>query len=106
MPKSGRTQPPRTPPGPPASAKEGAAAVIKTAVKLFDRQDGAGVENRLLASILFTAAFDVLDRITDADQKKALARRVHAGAYERVEGDAEGEFSGGYEGRKSAAPET
>jgi hypothetical protein len=67
-------------------------------VKLFDRRDGAGVENRLLASILFTAAFDVLDRITDADQKKALARRVHAGAYERMEGNAEGGFTAGNEG--------
>jgi hypothetical protein len=39
-----RTQPPRLPPGPPACAKEGAAAVLKAAVKLFDRQDGAGVD--------------------------------------------------------------
>jgi hypothetical protein len=57
------------------------------------------VENRLLASILFTAAFDVLDRMEDAGQKKALARRVHAGAYERMEGHAEGKFSAGNEGR-------
>jgi hypothetical protein len=71
-----RTQPPRNPPGPPASAKAGAAAVIAAATKLFDRQDGEGLEKRLLASILFTAAFDVLDRITDAEQKAALARRV------------------------------
>ena len=65
-----RTAPPRSPAGPPASLKEGAAAVIAAATKLFDRQDGEGVEKRLLASILFTAAFDVLDRITDAEQKK------------------------------------
>ena len=99
-----RTAPPRPPAGPPASAKEGAAAVIKTAVKLFDRQDGAGVEKRLLASILFTAAFDVLDRITDAEQRKTLARRVHAGAYERMEGHAEGEFSAGNEGPGRGEP--
>jgi hypothetical protein len=103
MPKR-RTQPPRPPAGPPASLKEGAAAVIKTAVKLFDRQDGAGVENRLLAPILFTAAFDVLDRITDAEQRKALARRVHAGAYERMEGNAEGGFIAGNEGPGVAEP--
>jgi hypothetical protein len=35
----------------------------------------------LLASILFTASFDVLDRIADEDQRKKLARRVHPGAY-------------------------
>ena len=50
------------------------------------------------ASILFTAAFDVLDRITDVDQRKTLALRVHAGAYERIEGYAEGGFSAGNEG--------
>jgi hypothetical protein len=61
--KFGCTQPPRPPAGPPASTKDGAAAVIAAATKLFDRQDGEGVEKRLLASILFTAAFDVLDRI-------------------------------------------
>jgi hypothetical protein len=54
--KFGRTAPPRPPAGPPASAKEGAAAVIKAAVKLFNRQDGNGVDKRLLAEILFHAA--------------------------------------------------
>jgi hypothetical protein len=98
MPKGRRTAPPRPPPGPPASLKEGAAAVIRAATKLFDRQDGEGVEKRLLASILFTAAFDVLDRITDEDQKKALARRVHAGAYGRMVGHEESGFSAGNEG--------
>src|SRR5215813_9951588 len=64
----------------------------------LDRQDGEGVEKRLLASILFTAAFDVLDRITDEDQRKALARRVHAGAYDRMVGNKESGFSTGNEG--------
>jgi hypothetical protein len=98
MPKHGRTTPPRKPPGPPASAKEGAAAVLKAATKLFDRQDGEGVEKRLLASILFTAAFDVLDRITDGEQKTALAERVHASAYGRMVGHEETGFSAGNEG--------
>jgi hypothetical protein len=93
--KFGRTAPLRPPAGPPASLKAGAASVIAAATKLFDRQDGEGVEKRLLASILFTAAFDVLDRITDAEQKQALARRVHAGAYERMEGEGAGGFSAG-----------
>jgi hypothetical protein len=39
--------------------------------------------------------FEILDKITDAEQKKALARRVHAGAYERMEGNVEGGFSAG-----------
>jgi hypothetical protein len=100
-----RTAPPRNPPGPPASLKAGAAAVIAAATKLFDRQDGEGVEKRLLASILFTAAFDVLDRITDAEQKNALARRVHASAYERMAGTAEADFEAGHAGPgRDAAP--
>jgi hypothetical protein len=75
--------------------KAGAAAVIAAATKLFDRQDGEGVEKPLLASILFTAAFDVLDRINDAEQKQALARRAHAGAYGRMVGNEESGFSAG-----------
>jgi hypothetical protein len=79
MPKGRRTAPPPAPPGPPASLKDGAAAVLKAATRLFDRQDGEGVQKPLLASILFTAAFDVLDLIADAEERKKLARRVHAG---------------------------
>ena len=86
------TQPPRLPPGPPASIREGAAAVIKAATKLFDRQDGEGVDRRLLAEILFKAAFETLDRLPEA-QKQAIARRVHAGAYDRVSGNSDGDFS-------------
>jgi hypothetical protein len=98
-----RTQPPRPPSGPPASAKDGAAAVLKAAVKLFDRQDGAGVDNRLLAEILFHAAFGVLDRLPD-DQKQALARRVHAGAYDRASGNSEGDFSASKTGPGEGGP--
>jgi hypothetical protein len=93
MPKFGRTQPPRTPPGPPASAKDGAAAVIKAAVKLFDRQDGNGVDKRLLAEILFHAAFQTLDQVAEEDRRKILAGRVHAGSYNRMVGNPEGDFS-------------
>jgi hypothetical protein len=78
-----RTQPPRPPAGPPASPKDGAAAVIKAAVKLFDRQDGNGVEKRLLAEILFLAAFETLDQVEQEDRRKMLAGRVHIGAYNR-----------------------
>lgn len=79
-------------PGPPASIREGAAAVIKAATKLFDRQDGEGVDRRRLAEILFKAAFETLDRLPEVE-KQTLARRVHAGAYDRVSGNSEGDFS-------------
>jgi hypothetical protein len=42
----------------------------------------------LLAESLFRVAFEALDRLGD-DQKKALAGRVHAGAYDRVSGNPE-----------------
>lgn len=43
------------------------------------------------------AAFDVLDWLRDDDplkRKQALARRVHAGAYDRAAGNREGETGG------------
>jgi hypothetical protein len=86
-----RTQPPRPPAGPPASAKEGAAAVIRAAVKLFDRQDGNGVDKRLLAEILFLAAFETLDQVEQEDRRKILAGRVHIGAYNRIVGNKDGD---------------
>jgi hypothetical protein len=81
-----RTAPPRPPAGPPASTKDGAAAVIAASVKLFDRKDGEGVDKRLLAEILFHAAFSVLDGVPE-DEKQRLASRVHAGAYDRMAGN-------------------
>jgi hypothetical protein len=86
-----RTQPPRQPPGPPASAKDGAAAVVRAAVKLFDRQDGAGVDKRLLAEILFHAAFETLDQVAEEDRRKILAGRVHVAAYNRIVGNKDGD---------------
>jgi hypothetical protein len=62
-------------------------------VKLFDRQDGEGVNWRVIAETLFKAAFDVLDRLPD-DQRQALARRVYTGAYDRAAGNREGETGG------------
>src|SRR5271165_6274125 len=74
----------------PADAAAGAALVVQFVVKLFDRRDGEGVNWRMIAETLFKAAFDVLDRLPD-DQRQALARRVHAGAYDRAAGNREGE---------------
>jgi hypothetical protein len=74
-----RTQPPRPPVAPPATAGEGAARVHELVVKLFDRKDGEGVDWRLIAESLFKAAFHILDRLPP-DQKEVIARRVHAGS--------------------------
>jgi hypothetical protein len=82
MPKFGKTTPARPRPGPPASTKDGAAAVYKAAVKLFDKGDGDGVDKRLMAEILFFAAFDALDRLSD-HQRHYVAKSVHAAAYKR-----------------------
>jgi len=82
-----RTQPPRPPVGPPATAGEGAARVRELVVKLFARKDGEGVDWSLIAESLFKAAFDVLDRLPE-DQKQVIARRVHAGSYDRIAGNA------------------
>ena len=46
----------------------------------------------MIGETLFKAAFDVLDRLPD-DQRKRLADRVHAGAYERITGTAETDFA-------------
>ena len=52
-------------------------------VKLYDRQDGQGVDWRLIAETLFRASFDVLDRLPD-EVCRSVAGRVHAGSYERM----------------------
>jgi hypothetical protein len=54
--------------------------------------DGDGANWRLCAESLFRVAFDALDRLPD-DQKKALAGRVHAGAYDRLSGNPESDFA-------------
>src|SRR3954451_2860484 len=91
-PRGRRTQPPRPPAGPPASPTEGADAVLKATVKLYDRQDGAGVDWRVIAETLFKASFAALDRLPE-DQKAPVARRVHAGAYERISGNHGSDFA-------------
>ncbi len=62
---------------------EGAAFVRDYVVKLYDRQDGQGVDWRLIAETLFRASFDVLDRLPD-EACRSVAGRVHAGSYERM----------------------
>jgi hypothetical protein len=72
-------------------------ACARSWMKLFDRQDGDGANWRLCAESLFRVAFDVLHRITDDEQRKALAGCVYASAYERMEGKGEGGFTAGNE---------
>jgi len=83
----------------PADADAGAPLVRQFVVKLFDRQDGEGVNWRMIAETLFKAAFDVLDRLPD-DQRQALARRVYTGAYDRAAGNGAGDDAG--EGKSPA----
>ena len=76
---------------------DGPTCVRQFVVELYDRRDGTGVDWRMVADTLFKAAFQVLDQVPDDAQKKAIAGRVHASAYRRMTGDAEGD-SGGSEG--------
>jgi hypothetical protein len=55
--KGRRTPPPAARPSPPADAVAGAAWVLELTVKLFDRQDGEGVDWRMIAETPFKAAF-------------------------------------------------
>ena len=65
---------------------------------------GQGVDWRVIAETLFKAAFDGLDRLPE-DQKRALALRVHEGAYKRAAGGfADGSGDGGHEIAGPAAP--
>lgn len=73
----------KAPPAPPPlTPSEGAAQIMAHAVPLFDQQDGAGANWRLMAGSLFKAALDVLDKL-EADERRQLAERVYAGVYER-----------------------
>lgn len=87
------TKRPRKPSGPPADAKAGGTAILAAAAKLYDRKDGHGADWQAVAEALFRAGFQVLDRLPD-DQKQTMARRIHAGAYDRAVGNAPGVDSG------------
>ena len=78
-----KTAPPRPPAAPPATVAEDAAHVRGFVVKLHDRQNGEGVNKRVIAETLFRAAFDMLDELPD-DVRQAVARRVHEGSYHRL----------------------
>jgi hypothetical protein len=81
-PRFKRTSPHRPPPGPP----DGVAAAVKCLIQLYDQQDGEGVEWKMIAETLFKAGFKVLDDLPDYE-KRAVAKRVHAGSYDRMAGN-------------------
>lgn len=82
--------PPRPPAAPPASAAEAAPFVRDFVVRLYDRQDGEGVNKRLVADTLFRAAFDALDGLP-VELRRTVARLVHEGSYRRMTDDAAGD---------------
>ena len=81
-----RRSPPRPIVAPPTSIAEGAALVRDHVVKLYDRQDGQGVDWQTVAGTLFRAAFDVLGELSPK-QKQAFADRVHQRSYEAMTDD-------------------
>lgn len=81
-----RTAPPPPPAAPPATAEAGAAFVRDFVVKLYDRQDGKGVDWQTIAGTLFRASFDVLAELPPK-QKQAFADRVHQRSYEAMTDD-------------------
>src|ERR1700674_3428986 len=84
-----RTQPPRPPVGPPATAGEGAARVRALLVQTFDRKDGTGADWPLLLESLYRAGFQITDERPDDEARRSLMLRVHAGAYDRAAGNSE-----------------
>jgi hypothetical protein len=100
--KGRRTTPPRRPVDPPATPAEGAVRVCQLTVRLYDRQDGNGVDWRMIGETLFKAAFDVLDKLPD-EQRQGMARRVHAGSYERLSASGADAYVPGTAGRNEAA---
>jgi hypothetical protein len=76
----------------------------KAAVKLFDPQDGNGVDWRMMAEILFFAAFDALDRLPD-DQRHRIAKSVESGAFKRYSAADADEFAANRTGQgRAVAP--
>lgn len=73
----------KTPAPPPSTPEDGAKRIAAQLVGIFDRQDGTGADWPLVVESLFRAAFAALDRLP-ADAKGRTARRIHAGAYERM----------------------
>ena len=68
---------------PPTTAEDGAKRILAQTIKLFDAQNGEGVDWRLVTESLFRTAFQTLEKL-DPGVREKMALRVHAGAYERV----------------------
>ena len=87
-----KRRPPSSPPAPPGSTAEAAPFVRNFVVKLYDLQDGEGVNKRLVADILFRAAFDALDGLP-VELRQKVDRLVHEGSYRRMTEDETGDSS-------------
>jgi hypothetical protein len=72
--------------GPPPNTEAAGLLIRQYAIKLYDRQDGKGVDWNVLAGALFKGSFGALDLIADEEKRRALAWRVHAGAERRATG--------------------
>jgi len=64
--------------------EEGAAAVRKFAIGLFDREDGRAANWPLIADALLRSAFGALDEMPAGAARDALLRRTHDAAYSRL----------------------
>lgn len=86
---------------PPENAKEGAKRIRAQLVGVFDHKDGKGADWPLLLESLFRVGFEIVDEQPDDEARKALMRRIHAGAYNRLTG---GVDDTGKPDRAGAAP--
>lgn len=65
-----------------------ALRVRSFAVGLFDRPEGHAADWPLVAETLFRAAFAALDEASTDRRSVSVLRRVQAGAYDRIVGNA------------------
>lgn len=82
---------------PPKTAEEGAKRILSQTVEAFDPRSGDGADWQLVAESLFRAAFQTLGKLEEEARLK-MARRVHAGAYERVLASDAAAGEGGFPG--------
>lgn len=65
-----------------------ATRVRSYAIGLFNRREGHAADWPLVAETLFRAAFAALDEIRADTRMLSVLRRVHAGSYDRIVGNA------------------
>lgn len=70
--------------------------------ELFDRRDGTGADWPKLTDCLFRLAFQSLDKLPE-DERKRMAAKVHAAAYDRVLATEIGSGDGGFSMKKPSS---